>query len=134
MTFNEYTHQEVRRTHLQIARASHQPLADRQAARAAYADALASRVGDITRALDFIVNGDYGRGPQALAIEILQAGPRRNKAAALSALVAGLDFQCPALFARQAYLSLDEDQRDRVDSAFAEAIRDLTATIQTQED
>jgi hypothetical protein len=128
-TPDPYTDQEVRRTHLQIARLSHQPLAARQSARDDYADALSTRVGYVTRALEFIVNGDYGRGPQALAYEVLQAGPRRNKAAALSILLAALDFQCPAVFARQAYLSLDKDRRDRVESAFAEAIRDLTATI-----
>jgi hypothetical protein len=132
MTDAEYQRSEITRASGDIAALSHHNLGDRQAARAAYADALVSDLPRVVRTLEWLADGTYGAGPWLLTAEVLTADGRRNKAAGLSVLVAGFEWGCPPRFTAQAYLGLTPAQRAAVDEVFADAIARLTAT--TDED
>lgn len=128
-----YRHNEAMRLARQLADVETAPLADRQAARADWAAALrdpalvAERVG-------WLLDGCYGRGAYDRAWAIARASARTNKPAQIGQLIAALDWQCPAAFARDAFRKLSHAQAVAVNAAVAVVVADALAESEQTHD
>ena len=94
---------------------SHNKLTDRQAARSEYHDDMKHSPELVAERVRWLLNGDYGYGAYLIANAIVESSSRYNKVAALSQAIAAFEWQCPALFARQAYLKLSKPEQQKID-------------------
>lgn len=124
MNQNEYERNERAMLARQLQDVERAPLADRQAARADYAELLAAPDILGERAA-WLFAGHYGYGPMVRAREI--ASSRGNRAAQLGVLLAALECQGPAGFAAQAWKALSADQQEAVNAAIVGAIEEEAA-------
>ena len=96
-------------------------LGDRQAARDEYREALKTPELVAQRA-EWLLAGNYGEGAYLIGLAIIEGSNRNNKVAQLSQVIAGFEWQCPALFARKAYLSLNKEEQGAINSALSAVI------------
>jgi hypothetical protein len=113
-----YEDRERMRANQEMAALSHEPLIDRQEARAEWSEAMRTADGRalIRNAVDNLLAGNYGHGAQLLALDALDR-PRMNRLAIIAQMVAAFEWRCPAAFARGAYTKLTPNQKDQVDGA-----------------
>lgn len=89
------------------------PLAERQEARAEWADALTTTPETIAERIGWLIDGSYGFGAYQLAQDVIR-NKRMNRTAWLGLTIAALEWQCPSNFARQAWNKLDKPQQDKI--------------------
>lgn len=123
MTAQDYETREIRRANEQMAAPSHAPLQDRQEARQAYADAMAMTPEIVAERIEWLLIGNYGFGSYIIANDVLSR-KRMNRAAALGQMIAALEWGCPVVFARQAYVGLSRGEQSHLDELVAAAIAD----------
>lgn len=99
------------------------PLADRQEARTSWTEALidnTDHAGEarnlVAERVGWLLNGSYGKGSHMAAWQIL-GETRRNRVAALSLLIAALEWRCPGGFASEAWRKLASAQQEAVNAA-----------------
>lgn len=98
------------------------PLADRKEAAKEWGEALRDPKL-IKDRMGWLINGSYGHGYYAKALQVLEA-PRMNRVAALAQYLAAAEWRCPAAMARDQWKKLTPEQQRAVDSAVAEEIKD----------
>lgn len=98
------------------------PLPDRREARAKFLDAMRARPEIVSERIAWILNGSYGYGEMLIARRIL-GNPRMNRAAALTQLVASLEWSCPEDFAREAWKQLTKPQQTKLDRCVKAAMK-----------
>jgi len=76
----------------------------------------------VANMVNLVISGDFGRGAQIAAENVLKMSKRANKVASLALIVAAIEWSCPANFARQAFNSLTDDQKQTVNSAIQAVI------------
>ena len=113
---DEYDQHEVRMTQRKLDALDKQPLADRKEARREFKAAMASNPNLVANRIDWMLDGNYGRGPYVMARQVMGMTSRANKAAMLTQMIAGLDWSCPDRFARTAYKKLTQEQQDLLTS------------------
>ena len=118
---NAYIQRERGKVQDKLRALSALPLRWRQQNRAEYRQALAERPAYVAAEVDHLLSGNFGEAEYHIAMDIM-ARPRMNRVAALSQLIAGLEWECSALEARKAYLSLDDRQKATIDTAIEEVI------------
>ena len=116
-TQQEYEARERRLLTAKLAECVNAPLADRKAAQAEWRKALVEAPDLIAERVGWLIEGCYGFGAYLRAQESLKS--RGNRVAQLALLLAPLDFQCPQGMARGAFLTLTEEQRERVTALIA---------------
>lgn len=94
----------------QLSRNESQPLTDRKLAQTDTLELMRSP-HIVARNLDFINNGDYGKGAQLIYRETI-ANKRCNREAQLMQLLAGLDCQCPQRECISAWKLLSADEKN----------------------
>lgn len=94
-TEQEYTMREARELHKQLQEIEKAPLAVRKEAAAEWLDALKTHPHIVAERIGWILNGSYGKGAYDSAWRTMGMGPRANKGAALSLLVAALEWRTP---------------------------------------
>lgn len=104
-----------------IASLSYNKLSDRQAARADYAELLRD-TEHLSGLVDMLISGDYGYDYYLICQDIINASKRRNRVAALSIVLGAVECGCPAIMARQAYLTLTPDEQGAADRVFETAL------------
>ena len=109
----------------QIKRIADAPLADRQSAARDWRERLSDPETIAVRA-DWILNGSYGHGAYLHAWHVAR-NRRMNRAAWFSQMVAALDFNCPADFARREFLRLSKAQQAAVNAAILTAVDSAVA-------
>lgn len=120
-TLEEYVAMERRRLTQQLTQIAQAPLADRRAARKAWAAALLDPELLEHRA-QWLMDGNYGWGAGLAAAEI-QAQKRGNRTAALAQLLAAVEWQCPPSFAREAFTKLSKAAQRRANAAINLALK-----------
>ena len=102
------------------------PLRERQANRANFADHMENDPDLIATRVEWMIGGDYGEGPYLICADILKR-TRMNRVAILSQMIGGLEWNCSALEARKAYLSLDAPAQARINDAIQAVIDEATS-------
>ncbi len=108
-----YEANEMKMFHKQLDALEHAPLAERKAAAAEWADALRNHPQTIAERIGWLLNGDYGYGSYVQARRIASS-PRMNRVAALSGLVAALEWMTPSSMAVGEWKKLTAAQKARV--------------------
>ena len=75
----------------------------------------------VVQRIKWMLDGNYGFGAYLICQDIMK-NYRMNRIAALSQMIGGLEWQCSALEARKAYLSLDAAAQDRINAAIQAVI------------
>lgn len=112
----EYHNDEVRRLHKQLQEVETAPLQDRQDGRASWAEMLTQYPEILTQRVSWLFAGNYGYGAMIRAQEIAR-NKRSNRPAALGQLMAALEWQCPANFAREAFVKLPAGKQVEINVA-----------------
>ena len=117
---SRYAQNEKLLTNRRLNDLSHEPLHVRQANRKEYAkDLRDTRL--VVQRIKWMLDGNYGFGAYLICQDIMK-NYRMNRIAALSQMIGGLEWQCSALEARKAYLSLDAAAQDRINAAIQAVI------------
>ena len=94
------------------------PLADRKEARTEWGTVMREQPDTVAERIDWILAGHYGQGAYIMARRV--AGNKRlNRAACLAHMVAALEWACPAPAASAEYNTLNQAEREAIDSAIA---------------
>lgn len=104
------------------------PLRDRQDARESFRRAMVEAPEIVGERIGWMFQGAYGFGVCAAAKKIL-GEKRLNKVAALSQLVAAVEWMCPQAFAIAAWKSLSAKQQRVVDKQVRDAIKDADPAV-----
>lgn len=115
MNHIDYHNAEMKRTikHLDTIRKA--PLADRKEAKTSLVKAFTEYPNIFADRIGWLLNGTYGYGEMQLALNILKGSKRTNKVAALSQLMALVEWQCPEDMTRSAWKSLTREQQEKLD-------------------
>lgn len=127
MSDREYEAREAQEFHKQLREVEKAPLADRKEAAAEYLDAMKNDPSRVAERISWLIDGNYGYGAMKAAERVLRS-PRMNRGAALSIMVAALDWQCPQRAATAAWKKLTKAQRDALDEAIKTEIAELRKT------
>lgn len=115
----QYEANERRMLAKQLRQVEEAPLADRRSARNDWANALLDPVLLMERA-DWLLRGNCGYDAMLAARETMASG-RGNRLAAFAQLLAAVEWQCPAAFAREAARDLPAPDLDRASQALQDA-------------
>lgn len=117
---SRYAQNEKNTTQRKLSHLASEPLHIRQANRKEYAkDLHDTRL--VAQRIEWMLDGNYGFGAYLICQDIMK-NYRMNRIAALSQMIGGLEWQCSALEARKAYLSLDAAAQDRINAAIQAVI------------
>jgi hypothetical protein len=119
----EYENNERRLLCAQLQQIEKAPLNERKEAMKEFQEVLKD-CPLIAERIEWIFEGNYGFGAQQFAKEILKQ-KRMNRVANLSALVARLEWNCPARMCIQAYKNLTKIQQIQIDTAIKALIAEL---------
>lgn len=89
------------------------PLAERQEARTAWAQALREDPKMIADRIGWLIDGSYGFGSYQAANDVIR-NKRMNRTAWLGQTIAALEWQCPSNFAREAWNKLTKAEQDNL--------------------
>ena len=98
-----------------------QSTTDKRICASAYKERLLDPIWFI-ESVENILNGNYGPYPQSKALEILP-NKRSNRLAYFGQIVALLDHNCPAYYARKVWNSLSISEQAAIESAFNELLK-----------
>ena len=121
-SYKEYAANEAKRYNDMVRLAEKGPLWDRRVAGKDWRDAMLFNRQEIEDTVDHIFAGNYGPHPKLLIEGIRDGSNRMNKQAQLGQLVAFLYCQCTATEARKAWKSLNEVDRNSIDSHLLRAL------------
>lgn len=115
----EYIERELKQAHAWLRAVETASLADRQAARADWSDALLDPklIGERVR---WLMNGSYGYGQCLITRRAFKA--RGNRVAVIGLYLAAFEWHCPTSFAREAWTKLTPAQQKAANDAIAEAL------------
>jgi hypothetical protein len=111
---------EAGRAWQRISKLSAAPLIERQKARKDWIEAM-KNPAMIEERVSWLFNGSYGADAYYAACLIMCMTAGANKVAQLGALLAGLDWNCPADFARDGWSRLTPDEQAAVNQAVERA-------------
>lgn len=115
MNNTEYEQNERKRLNAQIAGVENASLQNRREARAEWFNALVDEKL-IRERLSWLLAGNYGKGAMDAAMAIKNA-KRGNRTAQIALLLAALEWQCPASFAREAWNLLNKIAQKAINAA-----------------
>lgn len=121
-SYKEYADNERKRYNDMVQLADKAPLLDRRVAGTEWRDAMLFKRQEIEDTIDHIYAGNYGPHPKLLIEGIRDGSKRMNKQAQLGQLVAFLYCQCTGTEARKAWKSLNEVDRNSIDSLLITAL------------
>jgi hypothetical protein len=91
-------------------RINREPLRDRRECQASYLDAMRTDPATVAERIAWLIEGNYGKGPQLLAARIV-SNPRLNRVACLAQLVCVYEWRCPRVMGREAWKKLTKSQQ-----------------------
>lgn len=115
MTNTEYERNERKQLNAQIKNVENALLQDRREARREWFEALTDEKL-IRERLNWLLGGNYGKGAHDRAHEIKEQ-KRGNRVAAIAQLLAAVEWQCPASFAREAWNCLNKAAQKAINAA-----------------
>jgi hypothetical protein len=119
-TAEQYESHEQQLAYRHIADVANAPLSERKENQARWANALLTPEL-IAQRIGWLLNGDYGKGAQLMALRVIES-PRMNQVAALSQLIACFEWRCDSDRARLAWKKLPKANQRIVDGAIKQAI------------
>lgn len=133
MTDPNYDAREIMRTHARLAEIRKAPLAVRRESREALRSTMCTEFGAnvIAERIGWLLAGHYGYGERLIARRIAD-NRRMNRAAALTQLIAALEWLCPQDFARDAWKALTTKQKATLDRAVKAEIERYEQTQATE--
>jgi hypothetical protein len=101
----EYEQREMRAARAQQAAVQRAPLRDRKEAQLAFFEAMRDDPSLVAERIGWLLDGNYGFGPMAIAQDVLQR-PRMNRQAILTQMIGVFEWQCPEDMTRSAWKRL----------------------------
>ena len=118
----QYETQEILRAQGEMERLKRAPLSDRKEAAQSFYETMRDDPATVAERLGWLFDGNYGKGQQLMAQQILKS-PRMNRAAALTNLVAAFDWQCPQDMVAAAWKKLTKPQQKMLDDVLQVVIK-----------
>jgi hypothetical protein len=119
---NQYDQLELSRAYREGLAIEKAPLADRKAGAQLYFEAMRDDPGRVAEQIAWLIDGNYGRGQQIKAQQIVKS-PRMNRVAALSALIAVYEYQTSGIMAVAAWKKLPKSQQMLLQKAIEVVIK-----------
>lgn len=113
---SDYDFREMGEAMREITAIEKAPLAERKEAAHEYYEAMRDRPEVVAERVGWLLNGSYGYGHMLRAKRVL-GSPRMNRVAALSGMVASVEWRCPGKGAVDAWKRLTPSEKHKVDSA-----------------
>lgn len=117
-----YEQRELSATRRQISEIERAPLADRKEAAEKFYAAMRDCPELIAERVGWLLDGNYGYGPMLMAKRVL-GSPRMNRSAALTQLIATLEWSTPSAMTRSSWNKLTKDQQAALEKAVQATIR-----------
>lgn len=117
-----YESQEYQKYLAELKQVESGTLAYRQHQRVLWEIGIRETPTHVANMVNLVINGNFGKGAKIAANNVLSMSKRANKVAGLAIIVAALEWSCPANFARQAFNSLTDEQKQTVNSAIQAVI------------
>jgi hypothetical protein len=111
---------------------SRAPLSDRQEARAAFGEAMATDPALVAERVGWLIDGNYGYGEMIKAKQVI-ASPRMNRRAALTQMVGVYEWNCPGDFSADAWKKLSGAQKSALDAALDVVIEAAEAEMASEQ-
>lgn len=128
----EYERSERDRMDAEEQRINRAPLRDRQEARAAFKEAMATDPVAVAERVAWMIDGNYGRGQYKVARETV-ANPRLNREAVLCQLVGVFEYQCPRVMGTDAWKKLTVAQKEALSAAIAVVVSEAVSEAEAEE-
>ena len=112
-TDTAYDKREIQSHYVNIDATESAPLWDRQAARDEWLHDMRTDPQLIADRIGWLLGGNYGYGSYLISRQIAD-NKRLNREAALSQMIAALEWRCPARFAARAWNKLTPDQQQEL--------------------
>lgn len=109
------------------------PLSERQEARDAFRDAMASDPALVAERAGWLIDGNYGQGEMLKAKQVI-ARPRMNRRAALTQMIGIYEWNCPAAFGVEAWKKLTAGQKQALDAALDVVIEAAEAEMAAEQE
>ncbi len=122
---------EISRHHKAIEEIERTPLAERKESAKEFAADLAANPELVAQRVGWLIDGNYGQGSCTAAWQIITA-PRLNRIAALSILIAALEWRCPSAMARKVWKGLTADQQAKIDGLIKKEIEDAEERVKLE--
>ena len=119
----DYEHRELDDANRRLRDVERASLADRKEAAAQFFEAMRDSPELVAERLGWLLDGSYGYGEGVLAKRIL-GSPRMNRSAALTQMVAALEWSSPSAMTRASWKKLTKAQQAALEKAVQAAIRD----------
>lgn len=119
---HEYEMREFREYQKQIHEIERAPLADRKEACANFLHAMAHDPERVGERVGWLLDGNYGYGAMKQAKQVL-ARKRMNRPAALTHMIAALEWRCPGAMAAKVWHKLTPTQKAALDKAVKAEIK-----------
>ena len=109
-------------------RINREPLRDRKECQSSYLEAMRTDPATVAERIAWLIEGNYGKGPQLLAARIV-ANPRLNRVAGLAQLVGVYEWRCPRVMGRTAWKRLTKSQQATLASVIEVVIEDTIRSL-----
>lgn len=129
MPNQEYDNRSLTEAYHHMQRVENAPLSDRKEAQAEFLDAMKTEPDLIAERLGWLFDGNYGRGEQMKAIQILGMKANANKVASLNQLIGAYEWSCPPAMSVAAWKKLTAAEKDLLDRAIKIVIEAATKEL-----
>ncbi len=119
----QYEYNERHRHNTKMRYIDEQSPAEKDEAKTEYYNAMANDHCHLIQSLDYLTNGDYGKGA-LLALESFATNKRMNHIAALSQLLGALEFRCPPAMVKNAWRMLTPKQKAKINKLFTNSLEE----------
>ncbi len=117
MDNREYDNRCLTEAYQHMQRIEKAPLSERKEAAKEFYDAMKTDPALIAERLGWLFDGNYGRGEQLKAQQILGMNARANKAASLTQMIGAYEWQSPPAMTIAMWKKLSKAEKDLLDEA-----------------
>ena len=121
MDQRSYEMNELRQFHKQLEYVEKAPLSERKEACREFHEAMVKYPELVGERIGWLLDGNYGFGSYQAAHRIVKS-PRMNRVAALTQIIAALEWQCPNAMARAAWKKLSKAEQAHLDKVIRHEI------------
>ncbi len=122
-TKSEYERNELDKAIAQEKRVEKAPLQERKEAAAEFFDAMKNNPERVAQSLDMLIDGNYGKGAQMRAEQIL-GSPRMNRNAALTHMIGIYEWMSPGRMSVAGWKKLSPAEKKKLDEVVGKVIRE----------
>lgn len=123
MSEDAYDRDSLNRYLADIERVKRAPLAVRKENRDKFAASMRDEPEFVAERIDWMLDGNYGRGAELAGARVLAMGKNANKVATLNCMIGALEWLCPADMVVDGWKTLTKPQQEALDAAIRVVLR-----------